>query len=605
MASHRAWDSTIRGILERLSRDEGVDAPVVIDLAAGGLERATVGQFGASPFVLLTGLTDASNHPLWLQLLTSVDHALLDWQTKGPTGHALFMRADRPPKAYATVAGAVESIHGYLDEGQEQFLFEKVRSLPEAAVILEIGSFHGRSTAALAFGCIGTRRKVYCVDLWGSADLSRHPGFFNQFKNNLSGRRLWPYVVPLHGPSAQVLGRWGDLTGGKRADFVFDDASHQYDQTLAEFELFYPLVKDGGWIAFHDVRPCWPGPLWIWQNVARHVLGDHERVASLACGRKLGGREFAKPSLVTPSRSRGAEGDLPVHFFTIVLNGMPFLPRTLEMLRQLPFPWRWHVVEGVAELDFDTAWSKARGGHVPQWAHRDGLSVDGTSEFLDRLATEERERVRLYRNEGGKPFLGKIDMVNRVAAAIDKPSLLWQIDADELWQAPQIVAAREMFLREPDRTAARYWSWYFVGPGLVTSTRHSYGNDPRRDGLRTWRFEPGMLFFSHEPPVLGNPQPDGRILDVGASNAFSADEMERRGVVFQHHPWATPDQVRFKEAYYGYEGAVDAWRALQAHPRFPVALREFFPWVGDDTVVDRAENYVDRSLLIPDAARGF
>ena len=211
MASQRAWDSTIRGILERLNRDEGVGAPAVIDLTAGGLEGATVDRLGAAPFVLVTGLTEASSHPLWLRLLASVDHVLLDWYAKGPAGHALFMRADRSPKVHATISGAVESIHGYLDEGQEQFLFEKVRSLPEDAVILEIGSYHGRSTSALAFACIGTRRRVYCVDLWGSADLSRHPGFFNQFKNNLSSRRLWPYVVPLHGPSAQVLGRWGDL----------------------------------------------------------------------------------------------------------------------------------------------------------------------------------------------------------------------------------------------------------------------------------------------------------------------------------------------------------------------------------------------------------
>jgi hypothetical protein len=446
---------------------------------------------------------------------------------------------------------------------------------------------------------------VYCIDLWGSADLSRQSGFFNQFRNNLTSRRLWPYVVPLHGPSAQVLGRWDQATGGKRSDFVFDDASHQYDQTLAEFELFYPLVKEGGWIAFHDVRPCWPGPLWIWNNVARRVLERQERVGSLACGRKVRGREFAKPSLVTPGPRRNAAGDCPVHFFTIVLNGMPFLRRTLGVLRRLPFRWQWHVVEGVAELDFDTAWSKVQGGRVPHWAHREGRSIDGTSEFLDGLVKEERERVLLYRNEGGRPFLGKNDMVNRAVMEIAESCLLWQIDADELWTESQIRAAREMFVREPERTAARYWSWHFVGPGLVTSTRHSYGNDPRRDGLRTWRFEPGMLFFSHEPPVLGNPQADGRVIDVGASKAFSADEMEGAGAVFQHHAWATLDQARFKEAYYGYEGAADAWRALQASTRFPVALREYFPWVQDGTVVDRAENYVERSLLAGDAGGGF
>ena len=52
--------------------------------------------------------------------------------------------------------------------------------------------------------------------------------------------------------------------------------------------------------------------------------------------------------------------DLPVHFFTVVLNGMPYLRHHVEQMRRLDFDWHWHVVEGAT--------------------HRDGRSVDGTSE---------------------------------------------------------------------------------------------------------------------------------------------------------------------------------------------------------------------------------
>jgi predicted O-methyltransferase YrrM len=603
-------------IFERLAREEGLrsiswvrddasradaNALVVADVAASGAE-ILANRLPKAPFVLLTAVAEGSDHPTFLTLLRHPDWVLLQRPGREAGNCALFMSCDHAPRSYSTIAPVVESIHGYLDPGQERFLFEKAKSLPDDGVILEIGSYHGRSTSALAFGCVGSGRKVYCVDLWGSSDLRRHSGFFNQFRNNLSRLRLSRHVVPLHGPSAQVLGQWDQLTGGARVEFVFDDASHQYDQTLEEWELFYGLVKDGGWIAFHDVRPCWPGPLWIWNNVAGAVLGEHRRVGSLACGRKVAGRTLEKrPASARIGSAKGGK-ELAVHFFTIVLNGMPFLPRILATLRELPFRWHWHVVEGVAELDFDTAWSKPAGGYVPAWAHAGGLSVDGTSEFLDRVAREEGGRVTVYRNEGGKPFLGKIDMINRPVTEITEACLLWEVDSDELWAAAQINAAREMFLRNPKKTAARYWSWYFVGPGLVTSTRHCYGNDPRRDGLRTWRFEPGMLFFSHEPPVLGDPQPDGRVVDVGASDPFTADEMEAAGVVFQHHAWATLEQARFKQAYCGYEAAADAWRALQAHAAFPVRLGEFFTWVGDGTVVDRAENFVERSLLGPVAA---
>lgn len=47
--------------------------------------------------------------------------------------------------------------------------------------------------------------------------------------------------------------------------------------------------------------------------------------------------------------------NLPVHFFTIVLNGEPFIRYHEHMLNKLPFEWHWHIVEGVAELTHDTA----------------------------------------------------------------------------------------------------------------------------------------------------------------------------------------------------------------------------------------------------------
>ena len=75
---------------------------------------------------------------------------------------------------------------------------------------------------------------------------------------------------------------------------------------------------------------------------------------------------------------------LPVHFLTIVLNGEPFIRYHYQILESLPFRWHWHVVEGAAELRHDTAWACAYGGALPGRFHADGLSNDGTSEYLDR-----------------------------------------------------------------------------------------------------------------------------------------------------------------------------------------------------------------------------
>src|SRR5206468_69064 len=88
---------------------------------------------------------------------------------------------------------------------------------------------------------------------------------------------------------------------------------------------------------------------------------------------------------------------LPIHFFTIVLNGQPFITYRLEAFRHLPFEWHWHVVEGVAQLAHDTAWSARLGGRIEEASHNRGRSVDGTSAYLDRIAAVEPERITLYR----------------------------------------------------------------------------------------------------------------------------------------------------------------------------------------------------------------
>lgn len=39
----------------------------------------------------------------------------------------------------------------------------------------------------------------------------------------------------------------------KQLDFLFIDGSHYYPDVKKDFEMYYPLVRDGGAIAFHDV----------------------------------------------------------------------------------------------------------------------------------------------------------------------------------------------------------------------------------------------------------------------------------------------------------------------------------------------------------------
>jgi predicted O-methyltransferase YrrM len=52
-----------------------------------------------------------------------------------------------------------------------------------------------------------------------------------------------------------VLKRVGGLLGKQRLDLLFIDGDHAYESVKSDFELYSGLVKEGGWIAFHDIIP--------------------------------------------------------------------------------------------------------------------------------------------------------------------------------------------------------------------------------------------------------------------------------------------------------------------------------------------------------------
>jgi glycosyltransferase involved in cell wall biosynthesis len=283
--------------------------------------------------------------------------------------------------------------------------------------------------------------------------------------------------------------------------------------------------------------------------------------------------------------------ELPIHFVTIVLNGEPFIRYHIEAFKQLPFKWHWHIVEGVAHLKHDTAWSLQLGGSVTDQIHNQGRSIDGTSEYIDKIARIYPENVTVYRKPEGVFWDGKREMVNEpLIASIHEECLLWQVDADELWTVEQICNARQMFLDNPEKTAAFYWCWYFLGENLVISSRNCYAQNPQQEWLRTWRFKPGAVWAAHEPPTLVEPLPNGEWRNVASVNPWLHEETEERGLVFQHFAYVIPEQLKFKEQYYGYTNALLQWIALQQQTKFPVLLRQYLGWVQDRTTVDTAES---------------
>lgn len=282
--------------------------------------------------------------------------------------------------------------------------------------------------------------------------------------------------------------------------------------------------------------------------------------------------------------------ELPINFFTIVLNGQPFIKYHIDIFKQLPFQWHWHIIEGVADLKHDTSWSLRLGGKITDKLHKNGRSYDGTTEYLDEIAKLYSDNITIYRQSEGVFWDGKKAMVNAPLVNIHEECLLWQIDVDELWTLEQICTTRKLFISHPEKTAAFYWCWYFVGENLIISTRNCYAQNPQQDWLRTWRFKPGAFWAAHEPPILLETLADGSYQNIGTANPFLHQDTEKQDLIFQHFAYITPEQLQFKEEYYGYNNAVAQWQNLQTNTKFPTFLRDYFAWVGDETRVDIAES---------------
>jgi len=173
---------------------------------------------------------------------------------------------------------AIETIEGWLPIEQAEWLFEQACAVPDGGRIVEIGSYQGRSTTALAFACLGTLKRVFAIDLWQGmyADVADIPevhqvfqeGFFGVWERNIRMNNLYPYVIPLAGRSCEIARIW-------RAPIhmAFVDGSHAFEDVVQDFREFFPHVVRGGLMAFHDVDPAWNGAWRAWhEHIAHHLI---------------------------------------------------------------------------------------------------------------------------------------------------------------------------------------------------------------------------------------------------------------------------------------------------------------------------------------------
>ena len=181
------------------------------------------------------------------------------------------------------------------------FYADIVDNSEDGALLVEVGSFLGQSTAAMGTFIkeSGKRIDFHAVDIFELSDFSDEPhfdaikqhggNFYKVFEDNLIAADVRDYVNPVKATSLEASNQYED----RSISFLMIDASHAYKDVVDDIEYWYPKIKMGGIISgddydFEEVAKAvkdtcgdnikvYPNTTW-WFRKNKETLEEHRNV---------------------------------------------------------------------------------------------------------------------------------------------------------------------------------------------------------------------------------------------------------------------------------------------------------------------------------------
>jgi predicted O-methyltransferase YrrM len=117
---------------------------------------------------------------------------------------------------------------------------------------LEIGTNYG-GTLFLLCALSPADAEIISLDLpfgeFGGGYPRRKIPLYRQFPRN--GQKL--HLLRANSHAAETQERVLNILGGAPLDYLFLDGDHTYEGVSRDFEMYAPLVRSGGIVAFHDI----------------------------------------------------------------------------------------------------------------------------------------------------------------------------------------------------------------------------------------------------------------------------------------------------------------------------------------------------------------
>ncbi len=162
----------------------------------------------------------------------------------------------------------VSPIDGWLTTKEGAALYNIARFHAPIPTVVEVGSFKGRSTSWLSFAVKdrggGT---IYAVDHWQNWGQMSGIELYQSFIHTITSLNLLPFVKPIQSDTIEAANKW---PLDQEIGFLFIDAVHDYHSVRRDFEFWSPKVKEGGFIAFHDVD-TWDGVTKLVEELPRWI----------------------------------------------------------------------------------------------------------------------------------------------------------------------------------------------------------------------------------------------------------------------------------------------------------------------------------------------
>jgi hypothetical protein len=159
------------------------------------------------------------------------------------------------PSGFAETLHAVADVDGWMTDAQARRLWDRASAVPENGQIVEIGSFHGRSTVVLARAA-PAGVKVIAIDPHAGSDrgpqeieasVVRGDSDYEAFTANITRLGVKDRVRHVRRAS-QAAGP--DVEGP--IDLLYIDGAHRFGPARADIRDWGCRVSDGGTMLIHD-----------------------------------------------------------------------------------------------------------------------------------------------------------------------------------------------------------------------------------------------------------------------------------------------------------------------------------------------------------------